>query len=238
MNLASGLYIPDIPERPGASLIAQARDLLLHDLLTDFLFVSDADTAHAVAVLVLPFVRLLIDGPTPLHLVESPTPGTGKGLLVDVLIIPAGGRRPAIMTEAGDEDEWRKRITSKLLQGPQFVLIDNIRSSLDSAALSAALTAEIWEDRVLGYSRMATLPVTCVWLGTANNPTLSLEIARRTVSIRLDTGVEKPWQREGFKHKYLRRWAKARRGELVWAALILGQAWIAAGKPAAAELLI
>ena len=29
--------------------------------------------------------RALIDGPTPLHLVEKPTPGTGATLLVDVL---------------------------------------------------------------------------------------------------------------------------------------------------------
>ena len=141
------------------------------------------------------------------------------------------------MTEGRDEDEWRKRITAKLLQGPQFILIDNIRSRLDSAALSAALTSEIWEDRVLGHSRTAAIPMACVWLATANNPGLSLEVARRTVAIRLDSGVEKPWQRQGFRHPKLRYWARQHRGQLIWAALTLVQAWIAAGKPAGQQSL-
>lgn len=84
---------------------------------------------------------------------------------------------------------------------------------------------------MLGHSRMAVLPVTCVWLATANNPSLSLELARRTVSIRLDPGLERPWQREGFKHPRLRRWALKHRGELISAALTLVQAWFAAGRP-------
>jgi hypothetical protein len=206
--LCQGLLIPGVPLSPDNDDLASARSLLLDELLVDFCFVSDADLAHAVAVLLLPFVRLMIDGPTPLYLVESPTPGSGKGLLVDVLAMPAAGQAPSVMTEGRDEDEWRKRITAKLLQGAQFILIDNIRSRLDSAALSAALTSETWEDRILGQSRTAALPVTCVWLATANNPGLSLEVARRTVSILLDSGVEKPWQRQGFKHLKLRGWAR------------------------------
>jgi hypothetical protein len=231
LNLEKGLVIPLVPESPDRLMVGQAVSLLLDDLLLDFPLLAQADWAHAVAALLLPFVRLLIDGATPLHLVEAPTPGSGKGLLVDALTIPAAGRGPAIMTEGRDEDEWRKRITSKLLQGPQFILIDNVRSRLDSAALSAALTSETWEDRILGHSRTAQLPVTCTWLATANNPGLSLEVARRTVSIRLDPAVEKPWLRNGFKHPKLRRWAKQNRGRLIWAALTLIQAWIATGMP-------
>ena len=231
LHLPPGLNISDVADNPGPTALKKARALLLDELLCDFPFAGDADLANAIAVLLLPFVRLLIDGPTPLHLIESPTPGTGKGLLVDALSIPAVGEGPAIMTEGRDEDEYRKRITAKLLQAPRFVLIDNIRSRLDSAALSAALTASRWEDRVLGHSRTATLPVTCVWLATANNPGVSLEIARRTVSIRLDSGQERPWLRSDFRHPDLRRWAKEHRGELVWAALTLARAWVAAGRP-------
>jgi len=107
------------------------------------------------------------------------------------------------MTEGRDEDEWRKRITARLLQGTPLILIDNVRSRLDSAALSAALTSEIWEDRVLGFSKTAAVPVKCTWVATANNPSLSLEVARRTVSIRLDSEVERPWERTNFKHPHL-----------------------------------
>jgi len=139
------------------------------------------------------------------------------------------------MTEGRDEDEWRKRITAKLLQGPPFIVIDNVRSRLDSAALSAALTTQVWEDRVLGQSRTIALPITCVWIATANNPALSLEVARRTVPIRIDADMERPWKGRRYKHPRLRVWARQNRGQLVWSALTMIQAWMVAGKPLGKE---
>src|SRR5204863_8898716 len=119
---APGFLLPEIPERPSHHDIVRARELILDELLVDFPFVSPSERAHAVALLLLPFVRDLIDGPTPLHLIEKPTPGTGAGLLVDVLTYPFLGRPIAAMTEAGDEAEWRKRITAKLIEGGPVVL--------------------------------------------------------------------------------------------------------------------
>ncbi|MDA1129149.1 MAG: hypothetical protein O2913_10685 [Chloroflexi bacterium] len=237
LDLPEGQTLPAISEIPTLAEIDKARTIILCDLLGDFSFVGDADRAHAVGALLLPFVRPMINGFTPMHLVESPTPGSAKGLLVTVVSIPSIGRGPSVMTEGGSEEEWRKRITAKLLLAPQFILIDNIRFGLDSAALSAALTSEIWEDRVLGYSRIAAIPVHCTWLATANNPSLSLEVARRTVPIRLDTGVEKPWELKGFRHPDLRNWAKEHQVDLQWATLTLIQAWIAQGMPKSKRIL-
>lgn len=221
LHLAKCLAIPEVNPCPTDAEVDRARSLLMVELLGDFPFMGASDRAHAVGVEIQPFARLLIDGPTPLNFIESPTPATGKGLLGDVLTIPAAGRGPAVMTDARDEDEWRKRITAKLLQSPQFILIDNVRSRLDSAALSAALTSEVWEDRVLGQSRTATVPVSCTWLANGNNPTFSLEMARRTVSIRIDAECERPWERIDFRHPNLRRWAREHRGDLIWASLTL-----------------
>jgi hypothetical protein len=41
-------------------------------------------------------------------------------------------------------------------------------------------------DRLLGQTRMLVLPNRATWIATANNPQLSLEIARRCIRIRLD----------------------------------------------------
>ena len=79
----------------------------------------------------------LIDGPTPLHLIEKPSPGTGAGLLADMLTYPFLGRPVSVMAEGRDEDEWRKRITAKLITAGTFILIDNVGNRLDSSALSA-----------------------------------------------------------------------------------------------------
>jgi hypothetical protein len=135
------------------------------------------------------------------------------------------------MAEAGDDDEWRKRVTSTLMSAPSHILLDNLNRTLDSGALAAALTARTWEDRLLGASANVRLPVSCVWLATANNPTLSSEIARRCVRIRIDPRIDRPWLREDFKHKNLREWVQARRGDLVAACITLIRHGLPHGTP-------
>jgi putative DNA primase/helicase len=228
---APGFEVPAIPERPSAAEIAAARQLICDDLLGDFPFVSEAERAHAVALLLLGFLRSMVDGPTPLHLIEKPTPGTGATLMVDAIATILTGAGASVMTEGRDDEEWRKRVTAKLRQVPSIVLIDNLRNKLDSAAVAAALTAPFWEDRILGASEMARLPIRCLWIATGNNPEFSNEMARRIVRIRLDAHVERPWQRAGFRHPDLMTWVRANRAPLVGACLTLCQAWIAAGRP-------
>jgi putative DNA primase/helicase len=233
---APELDVPPVPEYPTPTEVARARTLILDELLADFPFVSDSERAHAVAFMLLPFVRVLIDGPTPLHLFEAPTPGTGKTLLVEALAVPAlGGRRLAMMGECRDPDEWRKRLTAKLRSAPAFLVIDNLRRLLDSSALAMTITAGEVEDRLLGVSETVVLPVRCALAATANNPTLSDEMTRRSVRIRLDSGEEFPERRTGFRHADLLAWAWRQRGELVWATLVLARAWVARGSPGGPE---
>lgn len=227
-----GFQLPSIPGRPKKDDIAQASALILDDLLGDFPFVSDSERAHAVALLLLGFVRAMIDGPTPLHLIEKPEAGTGAGLMIDIIATIVTGRAVSVMTASDNDEEWRKRITAKLRQMPAMAVIDNINSEIDSAALAAALTAPFWEDRILGVSEIVRIPIRCVWVATGNNPQFSREIARRIVRIRLDAKRDRPWLRSGFRHPDLMSWVRANRPRLVAACLLLGTAWIAAGKPA------
>ena len=231
-----GFKLPTISEKPGPEDLKNARALLRNELLGDFPFVGNPDIGHAMAFLLLPFVRPMVDGPTPLHLIHKPTPGTGATLLAHGLSYPGTGRPLSAMTEARNEEEWRKRITAALLAGPSVILLDNLRQSLDSAALSSALTTDYWEDRKLGQSDIVRMAVRCGWIATGNNPSLSSEISRRTVRIGLDASVEKPHLRDGFRHPDLRKWVQEHRGELVWAALTIVQAWINAGRPIPVDL--
>jgi hypothetical protein len=226
-----GFQLPPIPEQPTAEDIAAARELILDDLLGEFPFTSLAERAHAVSLLLLGFLRAMVNGPTPLHLIEKPTPGTGATLMVDAMATILTGLGAGVMTEGTDEEEWRKRITAKLREIPTLVLVDNLKRHLDASALAAALTAPFWEDRVLGVSEITRLSIRCLWIATGNNPTFSNEIARRLVRIRLDAGVASPSQRTGFRHPDLMVWVRANRARLAAACLILGRAWIAAGRP-------
>jgi hypothetical protein len=234
---AAGLAVPPVPPAPTRTEVARARDLLQGELLGDFPFRDAASQAHALAGLLLPFVRPLIGGPTPLHLFDAPVEGTGKTLLATVIGLVATGREPAAIAEATSDEEWRKRLTAVLAEGPMFVLLDNLSRVLDAGALASVLTARTWKDRLLGFSKTATLPNTCVWLASGNNTRLSRELMRRTLWCRLDAQVDAPWERNVFRHPNLLGWAKGQRGFLVQAALTLCQAWIAARRPAGAQPL-
>jgi len=227
-----GFTVPPIPETPSDSQVAAARSLLLDELLVDFPFTSASERSHALGLLLLGFLRSMVDGPTPLHLIEKPTPGTGGTLMVEAISMVLTGVGATIMTEGRGDEDWRKRLTARLRQMPSLLLIDNVRRPLDASSLAAALTATTWEDRILGTSDTVRMPIRCIWIATGNNPDVSSEMARRLVRIRLDAGVDRPWLREVFRHPNLTQWVRANRAKLVAACLTLCQAWIAAGRPA------
>jgi putative DNA primase/helicase len=228
---AAGLKIEPIPECPTQAEITLARDFLLVELLGDFPFKNDASRAHALAALLLPFVRQMINGPTPMHLFDAPLEGTGKTLLCSAITLVSTGRDAEVMTEADSQEEWRKRITATLMDAPTFVLLDNLTRVLDSGSLASVLTSRFWKDRILGFSKTASLPNKTVWLGSGNNTHMSRELIRRTLWSRLDAEHDAPWERKNFRHPNLLVWAKANRGKLIAAALTLCQAWIRGGRP-------
>jgi hypothetical protein len=223
-----GLAIPSVPAVPSDADVARAKTLILGELLGDFPFVDDASQAHAVALGLLPFVRPLVNGLTPLHMVAAPSEGAGKGKLINIFTVIATGKNPIVITAPRDDSEMEKKLTSTLRLHPTVVLFDNV-SVLDSAALASALTADPYTGRDLGLARMVTVPVRCAWTATANNPKLSREISRRTVWIRIDPKVEDPWLRTRFNHDPIEAWIADHRPELAWAFLVLAQNWIAQG---------
>jgi putative DNA primase/helicase len=221
--------LADLPATPMP--LVQAVAWLRDELLADFPFVAEADRTHAVAALVLPFVRPAIDGPTPLHLIEAPTEGTGKSLLADAIVRVTSGRSSQPTTVPRGDDATRKKLTAILAEAPVAVVLDNLAGLVDSASLAAVLTATTWADRRLGETQMLALPNHALWIATGNNPMLSREIARRAVRVRLDAGSATPWTGRTYRHANLARWTDAHRRELVGAALGLVQAWVDAGQP-------
>ncbi|KQR15600.1 hypothetical protein [Deinococcus sp. Leaf326] len=224
-----GLKLPSLPTVEGALE-------LLRELLHDFPFAHRAGFAHTVGALLVPFLRPMIDGPTPLHLIEAPTRGTGKGLLSEVIPAVALGTDAGVMVQPKDGDEFEKRVTSMLLEGSRVILLDNVHA-LQGEALAAALTARTWRGRRLGKSEMLTLPNDALWMATGNNVSLDDDMPRRIIPIRLDAGVERPEDRTGFRHPNLLRWIREHRAQLVGACLALVEAWKADGRPAGATRL-
>lgn len=217
-----------MPE-PTASARTEALGLLREELLGDFPFARPSDGAHALALVVLPVVRHLVDGPTPPHLVEAPSEGTGKTLLADLAHALATGVPADPTSLPTREEEVRKKLTAILLGSPSMVLLDNVNHTIDSPSLAALLTKDRWSDRLLGQSAVVHLPNRAAWVVTANNPSMSRELARRCVRIRLDAQIERPWLRGGFRHADLMGWVLSERPRLVAAALTLARGWISDG---------
>jgi putative DNA primase/helicase len=231
LSLDSRLDIPDVQDSPSAAEVDGAVRLLVDDLLGDFPFASNSDRAHVVAMILLPFVRRMISGSTPLHLVEAPTPGTGKTLMVRVAMSISQGDRLASQAETRSDEELRKRLTSVLSAGESVVFIDNLAGELQSGVLANAITSSVWSDRLLGVSRIVVFRNRLVWIMTANNPGLSQEMARRAVRIRVVSVEERPWEGRTFRHTRLDQWARKHRGELIAACLTLVNAWLSENRP-------
>jgi hypothetical protein len=218
-----GLQVPELPS-PVDGLA------LLREMLCDFPFTHESGLAHTLSAILLPFLRRMIDGPTPLILVEASTRGTGKGLLCEVVPLVALGADAGVMVQPRDGDEFEKRVTSMLLEGSRVILLDNVHT-LKGEALAAALTARTWRGRRLGKSEMLTLQNDALWMATGNNVVLDDDMPRRIIPIRLDAGVERPENRTGFRHPKLLTWIRENRPALVAACISLVESWKAAGRP-------
>jgi hypothetical protein len=124
-------------------------------------------------------------------------------------------------------------MTADLMRARPIFLLDNAkdRRALQSPSLASVLTTVTWTDRVLGGSKMVSVPNHGLWLMTGNNPRLDTELVRRCIRIRIVPKSDRPWLRKDFKHPELIDWVKANRSALVHAVLTLVLGWIAAGKP-------
>jgi len=224
-----GTIIPPVPENPTEDDVIRAIEKIRAPFL-DFPLVDDASRAHIVAAVLTAVLRPMIQGSVPMVLIDKPAPGTGASLIGNLIGTITTGSAGAIITAPRDEDTWSKKITSILLRGNNLVIVDNIETKLYSPALAAALTAPVWEDRILGKSEMVTLPCRLTWIANGNNIQLGGDLARRCIWARMDARSSRPWQREvEYQIPDVMGWTRLHRGEILGAALTLARTWIRAG---------
>ncbi|WP_168564338.1 hypothetical protein [Crateriforma spongiae] len=222
---------PNVPDNPTKDDAAKAiADLL--DVLADFPIFEDADASAWLTMVLSMIGRSCIDGYVPLFAVTANIRGAGKSLLVDAATLIAYGRRAARKAFTRDDDEMRKTITAVAIGAVPSVLFDNLDIQLGGAALDAAITSATWSDRVLGQSRMTgDLPMRTVWAATGNNMAFGSDVGRRVLPIRLQSPLETPEDRSGFRHPDLLSWIETERPRLAVAALTILRAYFVAGCP-------
>lgn len=171
----------------------------LRKLLRGFVFKTRSDEAAALACIITGLLRALLPS-APAFAVSAPTAATGKSLFAEVVCVIATGRKPAMMSLGNDEAEAEKRIGSALLEGLAFLVIDNVtRPFGHEPVLNQVSTQEFMKVRILGLSTQATVPTNTQVIITGNNLAIVGDMKRRTVLIQMDTGLERPEQRDvGF----------------------------------------
>lgn len=237
-----GLKLIEVSTHPSGEEVEGAKAILADVLFGEFRFASASDLTHAIGALLLPFVRNLIAGPTPLHGIEAPTEGSGKGLLITIISAVALGLDVEIGGLPEDETEIRQRLFSELSTGRPIIAFDNAnsltRKTVDSAALEGVLTSNFWADRPFHTQTIKAVKNRATWFITGVNLLFSKGIKRRRVRVRIDPRVEDPWRRpEGTFKREQPEWALEHRAELVAALITLVRHWLSRGMPKASATL-
>ena len=229
-------YFVEVPERPTKDDARGAAEAIL-DLVVDFPFATEHDRIAWLAGVLTLVGRHAIAGPCPLFAVSGNTRGSGKSRLVDCAVKLAHGTKAARSSLSGTDEEQRKQITSLLAEGSPSALLDNVKTGtqLGSPAFDALLTSDVWKDRLLGKTQNLTLPARTVWWATGNNIRFAGDLPRRTLRIRIESPLEDPEDRTGFKHgegDALLEHVSRNRKFLVAQALTILRAHALAGRPA------
>jgi Domain of unknown function (DUF3854) len=229
----TGLYLhgEDWPAIPNAPTRAAAEDALreLLEPFSEFPFVDEAARSVFVAACVTALQRRLLEF-APLFGFDAPGQRSGKSLLAESVSIIATGRRPAAMSAATEQNEFRKAITAALHEGHLIINLDNITHPLGSPDLARALTQFEYADRLLGANRLLRMPTNVLWLATGNNLTFKDDLPSRTLLSRIDAQLERPEERI-FNIADLTSYLIANRKRLVVASLTILRAYHVAGRP-------
>jgi len=176
--------------------------------------------------------RPAIRGSVPGFIFDANTRGSGKTLVADFVAIAATGRAAARMTWPSDDVELEKILGSYALRAASLICFDNLTRPFGGGPLDRVLTADDFvELRVLGKSEVPALRWRSVALASGNNVDTLGDTSRRVLLARLESELENPEERAGFRIGDLRAWTRQHRPRLVAAALTILRAFACAGRP-------
>lgn len=228
--LATDLMV-DIPERPKPEDVEAAVEFLLTEWLGDMPFEAPADRANALALIITPIIRGLVDL-VPMALLDGLQMGVGKNLLADCIAILATGEPLDPQPYSEDNEEIRKLITSLFRRSADLVAFDEAHE-IGGNALARSITALTYTDRILGVSQTASFPNRVTWMALGNRIQIRGDIIRRVYRISLRPTGANPEDRNAdtFRHPDLRQWTREHRTKLMSAVLTIIRAWYQAGRP-------
>ena len=230
-SMMFGVFDPHKYPIPPESTIEAARAALglLEDLLPEFHFVSPTDKAAALSAIFTAAVRPTLSH-APAYHVRAPSYGSGKSYLCELIGAFASPGVNAKVSYPKTSEEATKAILSLLLTNPAVIEFDDMDSDwTPHGIIMRMLTAEHITDRILGYSKTATVSTRTLFLGSGNNVGPIRDLLRRVLTIHIDPRCSTPStiQYKGSPVDKVRR----ERGKYVAAVLTIILAWRKCGSP-------
>lgn len=220
--------MPEIPEHP-TRLDADRAIEVLQSLLVEFPFSDEPSRSVALSMILTTVLRGALLPAVPMHVATAPQPGTGKSYLADIASAISTGERCAVLALAPNPEETEKRLIGAALAGQQIIAIDNVSEMMAGDFLNQVTERPLLQLRPLGTSTIIRIANSFTVFANGNNLSAPADLVRRTLVCRLDANLENPEERI-FEANPVQA-VLANRGRYVAACLIIGRAYIAAGRP-------
>lgn len=191
---------------------------------------GQASRAHFLCMMLQPIVRDLIDGSTPMYMIDKPSAGTGASLLVGSGMEISTGRTIGTTAMSSEKEEVRKSISSNLASGKSIIFFDNVNEPLASQDIANLATGKVWEDRMLGSTEMIQIKNNMQVIFAGNNIEVTDEIMRRMLLIKLDY-KDDPTEKREFKVDNLETYVSENKVDLFANLLTIVNYWISQGAP-------
>ena len=229
-----GETFPEVTDEKSTQENAKWALKFLSECFEDFPYVSAAHRSVPIAAILTLIARPAILGSIPAILFDASTRGSGKTLQTDAIATITTGRGAPRMNYTSDDIELEKILAGYALRGSSFICLDNIPTMrpFGGGPMDRVITArDDVELRILGATKIVTLPWRALIMATGNNVSFHGDTSRRVLMARLEPTEEKPEQRTKFKHEDLLGWIRGQRPRLVSAALLILRAYYRAGRP-------
>ncbi len=218
----------NIPANPTLEM-AQEALVVLTDLLVEFHFVADTDKAAALSAMFTAATRSTLDF-APAYHIKAPVFGSGKTYLCDLIGTFAAAGGNAKVSYPATSEEATKVMLSLLMTCPAVIEFDDMDTDwIPHGTIKRMLTADKITDRILGYSKTATVSTRTLILGSGNNVGPVRDLLRRVLTINIDPRRATPATMvyQGFPVKKVRE----QREKYISAVFTIILAWQAAGRP-------
>ena len=231
-----GTNFMPIPTKLTVDLAKNAANRVLESLFGEFLFKKsptheDLYMMAALAMLMTGLFRKVLEQ-APAFSIVANIQGSGKTTLARIIYNTLTGRDMPVSSLGGGSEEMKKEMLAMLMQSPAMVCYDNILdgSEINDPVLAKVITAQVYKGRILGKTQEATVPTNTMIAITGNNITLSADLVRRFITIRLTADSSQPETR-AYKHPEIVQHCLKLRRHIIHDCLLITKAYIDAGSP-------